>query len=167
MEFRRVDQDIDLAADHSGKIAHRFFVGHIERHTFDLRQLLQRRKAGRVFPRLRDSDPHDIGASVDQRLRDRLPKRTLAVRHQNFVELWITGHLAQHRIVRHVCRILRRQRYQHRLSALVEVCAHAHARWRGRTIAVQVDKQARTGIEPHCPEPQRHSLTIVEFVRVM
>ena len=99
MQLRGVDQDIDLAADHAGEIAHRLLVGHVERHALELRQ---RGRFRALLPRLGDAEPHDLGARLDQRLGQRLPDRALAVGDQHLAEFRIAGHLAQHRIVRHV-----------------------------------------------------------------
>ena len=146
MEFGGVDQDIDLAADHAGEIAHRSLVGDVERHDLDLLGVELRR----LLPRLRDADPDDVGAGLDQRPRQRLPDRALAVGDQHLAEFRIAGHLAQHRIVRHVRRILRRQRDQHRLSALVEMRAHAHA-----SAACNRHADARAGSAPRRAAPVR------------
>ena len=123
--------------------------------------------SGALLPRLGDAEPHDVGAGLHQRLGQRLPDRALAVGDQHLAEFRIAGHLAQHRIVRHVHCVLRRKRDQHRLPAFVEMRAHRDARRRG-AIAMQV-RQQRLGPASslHRAEPERHALAIVKLVRVM
>ena len=129
--------------------------------TFELRQ---RRRFGALLPRLGDAEPHDVGAGRDQRLGERLADRALAVGDQHLAEFRIAGHFAQHRIVRHGCRVLRRQRNQRRLPAFVEMRAHFDARRRG-AVAMQMRQRDWPRVEPHGAEPDRHARAIVELVQ--
>jgi hypothetical protein len=97
-----VHQDVDLAADLRGKLAHVLGIGDVERHERDLGEFLQFIEAREPLPRLCVAHPDELGARGGQRFHQCLPDGGLAVGDEHLSELGVAGEFAQLAIFGHV-----------------------------------------------------------------
>ena len=145
----RVDDNVDLAADFTGKIAHRAAVGHVQRYNRSLRQFAQCRQAGIFLPRFCLADPNQIRAGGRQGAYDRLPQRRLAIGHQRFAETGIAGHLTQLGIFRQLVPPLLGNRDEGRLPRPVERCFDTNPARRRADTGVDVGDHIDAGVQPN------------------
>ena len=162
--LRRVDDDVDARAVLLGLLGDGFGIGHVERHDLDPLDLAKRVEAGKRLPGIGETDKHDRGARVRERLRHRLADGVAAIGDQHAAEFRIAGHLAQMGIVGHVFGVLRRQCDRDRRAALVELEFEPHPAALDR-VAVQMRDHDRTGIELHGADPPRRALAKVRIGR--
>ena len=165
MMIRRIDQNIDLAADLAGKLLHGAAVCHIERNDGRLRQSAQRLQSRDLLPRLSFADPDLVGARLCQRVRDRLPDRRLSIGHQDLATARVARELTQLWILGQIRSPLFGHRDERRLPGAIERRLDAHAARRRADAGMQIGNEIDAGVQANKADAPGQSFAEVEFLR--